>query len=428
MANPILTHEQILLRDGERLYLLVKLVAEGERSAARPPLNLSVALDRSSSMRGRPLRGALTAARALAERLDERDWLSVVVYDRDVHTLWGPAPVTDAGRAQLLDRLEHVMSGYLTNLGGAYVEACRHIAAHHAPQAVARAIVLTDGYPSYGVCDAQELAEMATFQRARGITTTAVGFGNAFDEDLLTQMSKAGGGNFYYVSAPDDIPKAFSQELGHVFGLGAQELRVQFQMAPIVESLGVLHDYPAQKNGDQVEIQIGDLYQGSPRLLLLELHARALSSGEELAVGELTFRYQLRGAEAQQKVVLRAPRQAASGPLDLNPTIGRELLRLHAAKSQADALQLADNNSFAEGKGLLDAAARRLRRYTDAYPEDTELREHLGDLESLSRRLATGHIDPNARKQIVHKTHHTRLSTQNLVPLQGKKREEDEEQ
>jgi Ca-activated chloride channel family protein len=416
LTAPILTQNHICLRDGNRLYVLVRLHASGG-TQSRVPLSLGVVLDRSSSMRGKPLRGALLAARSLAEQLNEQDRLAVVVYDRDVHTLWGPAPVTAQGRQQLIDRLDHVMSGYLTNLGGAYIEACRHSAANMGEGRLARVLLLTDGYPSYGICDAQELAEMSAFQHARGITTTAIGFGTAFDEDLLTQMAKSGGGNFYYANTPEDIPKAFSQELGNVFFLGAQDVKAKVTMAPIVEALGVLHDYPAAKNANQIEIQIGEFYQGVPRHLLLELQSSTFEEGGPHYAGNVDIRYkQPDGVECSMSFQLQVP-ATAGGPVDLHPEVGRELLLLAAARAQADAVHKSDQNALPEARQLLENAAKRLRRFVDAYPNDSEMKDHLQDLEILLRRLAAGALDANARKQVIHKTHHTRLSQLNLPPI-----------
>lgn len=426
LTSPTLQHQHICLRDGNHLYVLVRLRADGSANNARLPLALGVVLDRSSSMRGKPLRGALAAAKSLAERLDERDRLAVVVYDRDVHTLWGPAPVSGQGRQQLLDRLEHVMSGYLTNLGGAYVEACRHVASQMSDGRLSRVLLLTDGYPSYGICDAQELAEMSAFQHARGITTTAIGFGAAFDEDLLTQMAKSGGGNFYYANTPEDIPKAFAQELGNVFFLGAQDVRARVTMSPIVESLGVLHDYPASKTGSQIDIQIGEFYQGVPRHLLLEFQSAAFEEDNAAHAGSIEIKYkQPGGVEHNINISLNAPSNAG-GPVELHPEVGRELLLLASARAQADAVHKADQNAFAEARFILENASKRVRRFVDAYPTDTEMKEHLQDIEVLLRRLASGSLDANARKQVIHKTHHTRLSQLNL-PAMAKKQNNNNE-
>lgn len=434
MTGHTLTQQNVILRDGERLFVLVRLSTEAPPDTERVPLDLGIALDRSSSMRGKPLRGALAAARAIAERLDERDRLTVVVYDRDVHTLWGPAPVASQGRLQLLDRLDHVMSGYLTNLGGAYIETCRHVASQMGEGRVARVILLTDGYPSYGICDAQELAEMSAFQHARGIVTTSVGFGNAFDEDLLTRMARSGGGNFYFVSTPDDIPRAFAQELGHVFYLGAQEVRARVKMSSRVESLGVLHDYPASKTENHVEIQIGEFYHGMPRNLLLEFHSSHLNAGGEVSLGEIEFFYKKPNANQQEVSfsfpVLAPPVTpgASRGPVDLHPTVGRELLLLASAKAQAEAIHLADNGASLDARRLLEGAGKRLKRFCDAYPEDAEMKEHANDLDSLARRISAGALDAIARKQVIHRTHHTRLSQLGLHPARDRKPNDEEEQ
>src|SRR4028118_565457 len=65
------------------------------RSTARTPLNLSLAIDVSGSMAGAPLKHAILAAQRVVDALDPNDTFSVVLYDDTVRTLIEPTPVTD---------------------------------------------------------------------------------------------------------------------------------------------------------------------------------------------------------------------------------------------------------------------------------------------------------------------------------------------
>jgi Ca-activated chloride channel family protein len=54
------------------------------RETARPPVNLTLVLDRSGSMAGDKLKKAKEAAIQALRRLDRRDLFSLVIYDHDV--------------------------------------------------------------------------------------------------------------------------------------------------------------------------------------------------------------------------------------------------------------------------------------------------------------------------------------------------------
>src|SRR5262249_7763457 len=140
------------------------------------------------------------------------------------------------------------------------------------------------------------------------------------------------------------MPRAFAQEMGNVFYLGAQEVRARVSMAAQVESLGVLHDYPATKAENYVEVRVGELYQGAPRMMLLEFQASALSAGGELSLGHIEIRYKYPGATSDDLslsfpvLASAVPQGTSAGPVDLHPVVGRELLVLHAARAQAEAV------------------------------------------------------------------------------------------
>ena len=63
------------------------------------PLNLSVVIDRSGSMRGEPLDEAKKCAMMLVDRMSSNDQLSVVTYDSNASVVF---PTTKVSRKDLL--------------------------------------------------------------------------------------------------------------------------------------------------------------------------------------------------------------------------------------------------------------------------------------------------------------------------------------
>src|SRR6478752_8386136 len=78
----------------------------GEAPLRRPPLNLSLVLDRSGSMGGAPLDTAKEAAIRLARGLSPQDKLSVVAFDQGVNTVWGPGAGGDPSVDQAIGVLQ----------------------------------------------------------------------------------------------------------------------------------------------------------------------------------------------------------------------------------------------------------------------------------------------------------------------------------
>src|SRR5688500_5234507 len=98
-------------------YLLyLELAAPAEEPKERKPVHVALALDASSSMGGQRLACAIDAARSVIDRLGPDDTLCLIAFDRTVRTLFGPARVDDAGRAQMGEALTKLKPGMGTAL------------------------------------------------------------------------------------------------------------------------------------------------------------------------------------------------------------------------------------------------------------------------------------------------------------------------
>jgi Ca-activated chloride channel homolog len=156
---------------------------------------------------------------------------------------------------------------------------------------------------------------------AEGVGTTTIGFGEGFNEDLLTAMADAGGGNAHYAATPDEAPAIFAREFQDLVSLVAQNLSVEIRPSERVQMLGVLNEYPAVRVPGGVQVQLGDAYAEDRRRVVFELHVpemarlgvaevadvvvRYVSVGEEIAAHEVTLPI---------RVNLVSADEAAAGP------------------------------------------------------------------------------------------------------------------
>ena len=204
----------------------------------RRPLNVALVIDRSGSMAGAPLRYALKAAADFVDRLTADDRLSIVVYDDVVNTLLDAQLVTD--KAGIKNILQGVRAGGLTNLSGGWLRGCELVAKHKTDKHVNRVLLLTDGQANNGITNSGVLIATAGKKAEEGITTTTLGFGSQFEEDLLIGMARAAGGNFYFIQSLDDAADVFGIELDSLKAIAAQNLTVTLTPIGKVEIADVL--------------------------------------------------------------------------------------------------------------------------------------------------------------------------------------------
>jgi Ca-activated chloride channel family protein len=241
----------IRARGGSRRHWVITLAApaaqtEGDRR--RKPVNAAVVLDRSGSMAGGKILLAREAARKALSLLASTDRFSLVAYDHEVDVL---VPSTIVGPETLdlaFRRLEEVEARGATNLGSGWLTGCEQVAQHLGEESVGKCLLLTDGLANAGITGAETLAHHARELRQRGVLTSTFGIGRDFDERLLESMATQGGGNFYYVEAPAQIPDFLASEMGETLEVVARDVRLQVAAPPGVE-VRLLSDYPTQEAG-----------------------------------------------------------------------------------------------------------------------------------------------------------------------------------
>ena len=247
-------------------------------NAQRRPLNVALVIDRSGSMAGTPLRYALQAAADFVDRLTPDDRLSIVVYDDNVDTLLDAQLVTD--KAAIKQVLANVRAGGLTNLSGGWLRGCELVAQHQTERHVNRVLLLTDGQANAGITQSAILISTAAKKAEEGISTTTLGFGSSFEEDLLIGMARAAGGNFYFIQSLDDAADVFSAELDSLKAVAAQNLTVTLHPLGAVRLTDVLSLARTEPQADgRLVLHLGDVYENEDKLLGLQLALPALPPG-----------------------------------------------------------------------------------------------------------------------------------------------------
>jgi len=254
-----------------------------DTAATRAPLNLALVLDRSGSMRGEKLAYVKQAARHVLSLLNEQDRVALVAYDDQVKVVAASQVVTEQHRQELLGHIDVLQPGGWTNLSGGWLAGCQESAAHELPTNVNRVLLLTDGLANRGILDVEELIHHARELRRRGITTSTFGVGLDFNEHLLEALATEGGGHFFYIEQPRQIPDVFQRELGELLTVVAREAFVSVTLPPgtDVELLGEL---PHERTGQHLRIFLGDLFAGAERRVYANMLIPPHKSGASIVI------------------------------------------------------------------------------------------------------------------------------------------------
>jgi Ca-activated chloride channel homolog len=385
----------------------------------RRSLNLSLVIDRSGSMAGAPLHHALRAAESVVEQLEPSDRLSVIVYDDHVDSVIPPQSVTD--RAALQAAIRQVWAGGLTNLSGGWLKGCEDVQSQLDPQKINRVLLLTDGHANVGIQDPRVLTSTSAQKAEAGVTTTTLGFGQGFNEDLLIGMARAARGNFYFIQSIDEATEVFSIELDSLRAVVGQNLTVTLELAKGV-SLGDTLSLAevSQNSAGQTVISLGDLYEGEDKLLGLSLELGAAPLGN-LPVMKLHYSADVVQDGAIQTVTGTAEVTATVGTIEAasaaaSSQVMLELSRLTIAKTKDRALDWAEQGRHTEAEQLLRALVQELQ--AKGLNENFEIAEEIEQLDYFAGRIAQRALGNAGRKELRDQTYQS--LTRNRSDLAGR--------
>ncbi|WP_416900816.1 vWA domain-containing protein [Micromonospora echinospora] len=176
-------------------------------------LNLCVVIDRSGSMSGAKLDQAKRGCVEIWGNLNPDDHFTVLAFDDDVVLVTNPQTPTD----QVRDRILGLGAGGMTNLSKGWYLGLLELQSYSTDRHINRMILLSDGQANLGETKPSVLgAESGRARDEVGITTSTIGIGANFQEDILAAIAEESGGRFWYIgdsSVQDIIREEFSGAL-----------------------------------------------------------------------------------------------------------------------------------------------------------------------------------------------------------------------
>ena len=390
-------------------------------TSPRRPLNLSLVIDRSGSMAGQSLRYAIKAAQQFVESLTADDIVSVVIYDDQSETILPPQTVED--KAAICKQIGRIRAGGCTNLSGGWLMGCDCVKSQQTSDRLNRVLLLTDGQANMGITDPKVLTKTAKNQAETGIITTTLGFGTSFNEDLLISMADAAGGNFYFIQSPEDVAPVFRIELESLTAVVAQNLTVKLQPETGVEITEVLNNYRSNRQGEQLELFLGDVYQVEAKQLALQLSISPQANPGDIKLVTVTYDYQTLVEDSIQSqseqfpisVIIGSEEQASQS--QLNSTVLEQTSQLRIARLKDEAIALADQGQYKQAAEKLRSAVEDIRG--KLLDEIFEIAEEIEQLNYYAQRIENQSLDAATRKEMRDQSYQTRNRSRSDLKLRG---------
>ncbi len=370
---------------------------EPEEKLGRPALNLGLVLDRSGSMAGaNKMDFARQAAVYAVEQLLATDRVSVTAFDDAVETVVPNTPAEDKGR--IVELIRAVCPRNTTALHGGWKEGAWQVGRHLLAGGLNRVLLLSDGLANVGQTNPDAIAADVGRLAREGVSTTAMGVGDDYNEDLLEAMARSGDGNYYYIESPAQLPDIFQSELKGLMALFGNTVSLGVETVGGAAVVDVLNDFdriPATGR-----LKLPNLIAGMPIPVVVRLNVPPAEGVREVCRFRLAWNAPERPGRQTLTASLSLPsvRAAAWEALAVNVEVQERTVLLLVARLKKAAVA-----SLRRGdRGAAERHLKEARELLSTLPDSPEVRreaEALTVIETHWRSGAMGKFFKHAHYQ-----------------------------
>lgn len=323
--NAALSNRYALVEGASKLRLLVEAQVEGDSAGSALPLNLTLVLDRSTSMMGAAIDNVRAAANHLIDTLTDADCVSIVGFSDTVQVLLPSQPCRDKAAAKRA--IDQLRAAGATNVHEALTVGHREALRNFSADRVNRILFLSDGEATAGVLEDDRIFALADQARQDGIAVSTLGVGEEYDEVLLGGLARRGGGNHYFIPDADAIAKIFESEMAKIKAVVAKNVRFVISPADDTQVRMLNQRYRCESSEREFVVYLDEMERGRPQATILEIEVSARPAGS-YAPARIALKYDdmLNSRSGETVTTELALQYVADGSL-IRDGINRDVLR-----------------------------------------------------------------------------------------------------
>ena len=404
----LMTEKAKLVKGGRQKVDLLIRITPPEPDAAgskRPKLNIGIAVDRSGSMGGPKMDHAREAAKYCVDQLLSSDNFSAVIFDDQVDVLFTNQPISD--REMLKRGIERIHARNSTALHEGWVKAGLQVSERLDTEAINRVLLITDGQANVGETNIDRIVSQAGELANKGITTTTIGIGSDFNEDLLMPMAEAGRGNAWHVREPQDTVAIFETELHGLVRQFGRGVRLSLRCAEGVRVVDLLNDFEMDRSGGYI---LPDLLSGSPLNIVVRLDAPGDLLDEKLIDVDLSYINQESGSTESVSLafLVEFDTKEAVEALEASREVQEAVVLLMNARARKEMIEHMDRGEYSAAHSVLKSVAAGTDIAFSLMPSSAALTEEKEDLDELEAMMAKRENDASSRKRLAYRRESTR--------------------
>ncbi len=370
-------------------------------NAGRPALNLSLVLDRSGSMAGEKMIQARRTAMFCVDQMLPNDRLSVVAFDDRIDVLFPSEPVTN--KQSMKDLISRIEARGSTALHEAWVRGGLTVSENMLETGINRVILVTDGLANVGITSSDEIVTQALGLHERGVSTTTIGIGEDFNEDLLLQMAQSAGGNAWHVVEPDDMQRIFQVELEGLLTQFAHNVSLSLIPADGVSISDQLNDFELTETG---RYRLPNLQAGSSLDVVVQLKVPANVAGSVLRLFDVRLGFtpqDARNAEVfKQAHTVEFADANEFQAFPINNEVVKAVQFLMNARARNEAIRFIDLGDITAAEGVLAQSYQATRAACAPFATSADVQAECASLEDVRSSLKDRVMQKMGRKKLAY--------------------------
>lgn len=389
-------------------YLLMDIRAAEGAPSVRPPVNLSIVIDRSTSMRGQRLDMVRSATQAILDGLEANDTASVIAFSDRAEVVVTPSQAKD--RAVSRARLSLLQAGGGTAIAQGLETGLTELKLSFNKQGVNHLILITDGR-TYG--DESACLQLADHSLRDGVTISGVGIGTDWNDRFLDDLTGRTGGAVVFLDTPRAVTALLQRAFDSLSRVFANKVQLGGAFAQQVDLRAAFRLLPEpMPMGDTLPLALGHLPRDGRIRLLLELVIHPLGPMDELILANLVVRGEVLAAQMQEQIL---PVEICC-PVSTEPDIQPPPTELLEMLNVVVLYRMQDKARHEAELGQASQAARRLETLATHLLAGGERELAKAALSEAERLMHTRHFSVEGEKRLKYGTRALLLPSKTSAP------------
>lgn len=400
----------------EKTHVCFTLTARRLPEHERAAVDIMIALDVSASMSGKKLALCQKTLHQLLRLVSSQDRFGLITYATSSRLELPLTKMTAENKATALEKIRALRTRDATNISSAIGLAFQELRATKVPNAIQTIFLLTDGRANGGI---EGVSELETFTKncAVGgavrigddgfetpiqsnlppISMHCFGYGMDHHEALLSTISAATSGSYYYIDDDSGVDGAFGDALGGVMSMVAQNVMATFRLAPLAEAQGasigkILHNQVIKRENGSFSVNVGDFYAEEVRDVIIEVNLQPIDQPQTSIVPHVVGSIEY--SDVSQKIPVQGKEHTAfigrpKGPACSPPDayVSSQLIRLSTAEALDRAQTKADQGDIQAAHVEVDLARDLIQKSPQQVQRSPVARQLQSDLDFVSGGL-----------------------------------------